>query len=70
MKNGTHPKTLWFDTWSYDPSTRHFQGDIIFDKNNKSNTYYGVWKYTYDLKFSEDFLEIEEGERREYNETG
>lgn len=67
MDDGTHPHNLTFDKWTYDTSSRHFYGDIIFDKNNKSNTYYGIAKYTYDLKFSEDFLEIEQGERREYD---
>lgn len=70
MVNGTHPTILWFENWSYDPITRHFLGDIVFDRENPSNTFYDVSKYTYDLKFSEDFLEIEEGERREFDENG
>ena len=43
---------------------------MIVDKNNKSNTYYKTWRFSYDLKFSEDFLEIDEGERREYGPDG
>lgn len=50
--------------------TRHFRGDLVFDLYNKSNTYYGAERYSYDLKFSEDFLEIDEGERTEYDKHG
>lgn len=70
LKNGTHPDRFFFENWSYDPKSRHFKGDLIFDKNDKNNTYYEAERYSYDLKFSEDFLEIDEGERREYDKEG
>lgn len=70
LDDKTHPDKFFFENWSYNESTRHFIGDLIFDKTNKSNTYYGAARYSYDLKFSEDFLEIDEGERREYDKDG
>ena len=45
MDNGTHPDRFYFENWSYDEETRHFEGDLIMDKNNKSNTYFGVSRY-------------------------
>lgn len=65
MEDGTHPQKLPFSDWSYDAETRHFEGHIVFD-----SPYFGLKSYFYNLTFSEDFLEISEGERQGFDTDG
>jgi len=64
--NGTHGERFYFvDGWTYDIETRHFKGAVEFP-----SPYFGLSKYVYDLKFSEDFTEILEGMRYGYDVEG
>lgn len=65
LSNGTHPKKLPFSNWSYDPETRRFEGTVVFPL-----PYFGLSSYFYNLTFSKDFLEIEDGYRTGYDTQG
>ena len=65
FNNGTHPQRFMFEDWSYNETTRNFIGSAKFP-----SPYFGLSKYVYNLTFSKDFTEIEEGIRHGYDTTG
>ena len=60
--NGTHAERFWFEDWSYNETSRNFVGTCNFP-----SPYFGLSKYVYNLTFSKDFTEIEEGIRHGYD---